>query len=96
MATFDEAVDLVSNKINKKMSDEELKEIYSLYKQATVGDVNIDRPGMLDFKGKAKWDAWNSKKGMTQDEAKEKYIAFANQMKEKHGLIESWFAFMFS
>ena len=35
MATFEEAVDLVSNKINKKMSDEELKEVYSLYKQAT-------------------------------------------------------------
>ena len=27
-----------------------LQEIYSLYKQATVGDVNTDRPGMLDFK----------------------------------------------
>ncbi len=36
--------------MNKTLSDEELKEIYALYKQATVGDVNIDRPGMLDFK----------------------------------------------
>lgn len=30
---------------------------------------------MLDFKGKAKWDAWEGKKGLSQDEAKEKYIA---------------------
>ena len=44
------------------------------------------RPGMLDFKGKAKWDAWEGKKGMEQTEAKEKYIAFAAQLKEKHGL----------
>lgn len=22
-----------------------------------------DRPGLLDLKGKAKWDAWNAKKG---------------------------------
>lgn len=22
-----------------------------------------ERPGMLDFKGKAKWDAWNALKG---------------------------------
>lgn len=29
---------------------------------------------MLDFKGKAKWDAWNQKKGMNQDSAKEQYI----------------------
>ena len=43
------------------------------------------RPGMLDFKGKAKWDAWEGKKGMDQTEAK-KYIAFAAQLKEKHGL----------
>ena len=24
----------------------------------------IARPGMLDFTGKAKWDAWNNKKGI--------------------------------
>lgn len=23
-----------------------------------------DKPGMLDFKGKAKWESWNGKKGM--------------------------------
>ena len=44
------------------------------------------RPGMLDFKGKAKWDAWEGKKGMGLTEAKEKYIAFAAQLKEKHGM----------
>merc|ERR1719516_510610 len=40
----------------------------------------------MDFKGKAKWDAWSSKKGMGQEEAKQKYIEYANTMKEKHGL----------
>ncbi len=53
MATFEEAVDTVNNKMNKTLSNDELKEIYALYKQATVGDVNIDRPGMLDFKGES-------------------------------------------
>ena len=46
----------------------------------------IVRQGMLDFKGKAKWDAWEGKKGMGLTEAKEKYIAFAAQLKEKHGM----------
>merc|ERR1712215_571663 len=83
---FQAAVDLVSNKINKTLSNEELKEVYALYKQSTVGDINTERPGMMDFKGKAKWDAWSSKKGMGQEEAKQKYIEYANTMKEKHGL----------
>jgi len=84
---FQAAVDAVSNKINKTLSNDELQEIYGLYKQATVGDINTSRPGMLDFKGKAKWDAWNGRKGMSQDEAKQKYIELAKQLEEKHGLI---------
>lgn len=30
---------------------------------------------MLDFKGKAKWDAWNGKKNTAPETAKEQYIA---------------------
>merc|ERR1711935_352540 len=86
IATFEEAVETISNKMNKTMSNDELKEIYALYKQATVGDVNVDRPGMLDFKGKAKWDAWSGKKGTSQDDAKTKYVEYANEMVTKHGL----------
>lgn len=84
---FEEAVDLVNNKMNKTLSNDELKEIYALYKQATVGDINVDRPGMMsmDFKGKAKWDAWKSKEGMSQDDAKAKYVEYANEMVGKHG-----------
>ena len=44
-------------------ADDEMLKLYGLYKQATVGDVNTDRPGMLDFAGKAKWDAWSGNKG---------------------------------
>ena len=85
--TFEEAVDLVNNKMNKTLSNDELKEIYALYKQATVGDINIDRPGMLsmDFKAKAKWDSWKAKEGMSQDDAKTKYMEYANEMVGKHG-----------
>ena len=47
---FQQAVDDVSNKINKTLSNDELKEVYALYKQATVGDINTERPGMFDMK----------------------------------------------
>ena len=47
---FQAAQDLVSNKINKTLSNEELLEVYALFKQGSIGDVNTSRPGMMDFK----------------------------------------------
>ena len=47
---FQEAAEMLRSKINKTLSDEELKEIYALFKQATCGDINIEKPGMLDLK----------------------------------------------
>lgn len=43
--------------------------------QGTVGDCNTERPGMFDFTGKAKWDAWSSAKGLSKEEAMTQYIA---------------------
>ena len=56
------------------LANEEKLEFYGLFKQANVGDVNTERPGMFDLKGKAKWDAWKAKEGMTSDDAKAAYI----------------------
>lgn len=50
---FQAAQDLVSNKINKTLSNEELLEVYALFKQGSIGDVNTSRPGMMDFKVKS-------------------------------------------
>ncbi|XP_065361077.1 acyl-CoA-binding protein homolog isoform X3 [Calliphora vicina] len=59
----------------KTPPDNVFLEFYGLYKQATAGDCNCDKPGVLDLKNKAKWEAWNSHKGMSQDAAKAAYIA---------------------
>lgn len=40
--------------------------IYALFKQATKGDVVGSRPGMIDFVGRAKYDAWAALKGTSQ------------------------------
>jgi len=40
----------------------------------------LERPSMFDFKGKAKWDAWNDRKGMAQDTARERYITKAEAL----------------
>ncbi|GBM74253.1 Putative acyl-CoA-binding protein [Araneus ventricosus] len=70
--------------MKSRPSDSELLELYALYKQATVGDCNIDQPGALDLKAKAKWEAWNGKKGMSQDAAKEAYVSCANALTTKY------------
>lgn len=57
-------------------------QLYSLYKQATVGDINTTRPGMLDLTGKAKWDAWNALKGKSSEDAKHDYIALVTKLKQ--------------
>ena len=57
------------------LSQEDMLEFYGLFKQANIGDVNTERPGMFDLKGKAKWDAWEAKKGMSSDDAKTAYVA---------------------
>jgi diazepam-binding inhibitor (GABA receptor modulating acyl-CoA-binding protein) len=54
--------------------------LYALYKQATAGDVTGKRPGMMDFKGRAKFDAWDAKKGMTKDKAMEAYVAEVDRL----------------
>ena len=57
------------------LGNDVLLELYALYKQATVGDVTGDRPGMLDLRGRAKYDAWAKRRGMARDAAMEAYIA---------------------
>ncbi len=49
--------------------------LYALYKQASAGDATGDRPGMLDVRGRAKYDAWAKHKGLGKDVAIELYIA---------------------
>lgn len=53
---------------------DQLLALYSLYKQATEGDVKGERPGMLDFKGRAKYDAWSSRQGTPANVAKQAYV----------------------
>ena len=60
--------------VAESLDDAKKLEIYALYKQGLIGDTNTERPGMLDFKGKAKWDAWNAKKGTTQEDAQKAYV----------------------
>lgn len=57
------------------LGNDTLLELYALYKQATAGDASGARPGMLEVKARAKYDAWAKRKGMTKDAAMAAYVA---------------------
>jgi acyl-CoA-binding protein len=66
-------------------SNDELLELYALYKQATSGDVQGSRPGMLDFKGRAKFDAWAGRKGTGRDAAMQAYVDLVGKLVARYG-----------
>ena len=66
----------------KKVDDELKLEMYALYKQATDGDCNTDKPGMLNFVEKAKWKAWHELVGMSKKDAMKKYIRRYEKLNE--------------
>lgn len=57
--------------------------LYALFKQATVGDNETSRPGLLDLKGKYKWDAWAELKGTSQEDAESQYIELVDELLSK-------------
>jgi diazepam-binding inhibitor (GABA receptor modulator, acyl-CoA-binding protein) len=61
------------------LGNDTMLELYALYKQATTGDVSGSRPGMLDLRGRAKYDAWAKHKGTSKDAAMEQYIALVGK-----------------
>jgi acyl-CoA-binding protein len=79
-ATFDQAV-ADSKKLPEKPDNMTLLKIYSLYKQATEGDVEGKRPGFGDMVGRAKYDAWAGLKGKSQDEAMQEYVDLVESLK---------------
>lgn len=80
---FEAAAEKVKS-LTERPSNEELLDLYGLFKQATVGDCNTERPGMFDLKGKAKWDNWNGLKDMSQEEARKKYVDKVNALVAKY------------
>jgi acyl-CoA-binding protein len=68
------------NTLSSAPSQNELLELYGLYKQAKVGDVDGKRPGMLDIKGRAKYDAWAARKGMSREAAMTAYVALVDRL----------------
>jgi diazepam-binding inhibitor (GABA receptor modulator, acyl-CoA-binding protein) len=79
-ATFEKAV-AESKQLPEKPDNMTLLKIYSLYKQATEGDVEGKRPGFTDMVGRAKYDAWAAVQGKSKDEAMQEYVDLIESLK---------------
>jgi len=77
---FEEAV-ADSKALSERPSNDTLLQLYSLYKQATEGDVNGDAPAPFDFVAKAKYEAWSGIKGKTREAAMKEYVQLINKLK---------------
>jgi diazepam-binding inhibitor (GABA receptor modulator, acyl-CoA-binding protein) len=74
--------------LSRPPTTDEMLELYALYKQATAGDANSKRPGrpgMLDFKGRAKYDAWTERKGTSTEAAMQAYVDLVTKLVKKYG-----------
>ncbi len=78
--TFDQAV-ADSKTLTERPDNSTMLKMYSLYKQATSGDVEGKRPGMMDMINRAKYDAWAELKGKSADEAMQEYIDIIADLK---------------
>jgi diazepam-binding inhibitor (GABA receptor modulating acyl-CoA-binding protein) len=72
-----------SKDLPSRPSNEDLLQMYGLFKQATDGDVSGDRPGGFDFKAIAKYNAWEEKKGITKEQAMQEYVNLVARLKKE-------------
>ncbi len=77
---FDAAV-AASKTLDERPNNQTLLRIYSLFKQATEGDVSGKRPGFTDLVGRAKYDAWASLQGTSTDAAMQAYVDLIGKLK---------------
>lgn len=82
-STLEEAIAL-TQKFTSKPSNEELLKLYGLYKQATEGDNETERPGGFDFKAAAKYNSWLALKGKSKTEATDQYLELVEDLSKKY------------
>lgn len=71
-----------SKSLPEKPDNETLLQLYSLYKQGSIGDVNTEPPSNpFDFVAKAKYEAWSALKGKSTTDAMTEYVMLVNKLK---------------
>jgi len=73
---IDEKFNKYISKVKKLeyVSNDDKLFLYANYKQALLGDNNLDKPSIFNRVEMEKWKAWDGNRGVTKNEAKERYI----------------------
>lgn len=82
---FNQSAELVKT-LKKTPTNEEKLKLYGLYKQVTVGDINIEKPWGIQLEASSKWEAWNNVKSLDKETASLKYIGLVTELVEKYGI----------
>lgn len=69
-----EKASVAAKTLPSRPDNDTMLQLYALFKQGSSGDVSGNKPGFFDFVGVAKFEAWEKLKGLSQDEARQKYI----------------------
>ncbi|KAI7865768.1 acyl CoA binding protein-domain-containing protein [Spinellus fusiger] len=77
---FESAYIYMSTHEGIKVSNDNKLKLYALFKQVIVGDCTTPKPGLFEFVNRAKWDAWQSAKGIPGEDAKTQYIALVESL----------------
>jgi len=80
LTTQFEAAVAASKTLTERPDNSTLLKIYGLYKQATAGDNQDKKPGFSDMVGRAKWEAWDSCKGISTEAAMQQYVALIDSL----------------
>jgi diazepam-binding inhibitor (GABA receptor modulator, acyl-CoA-binding protein) len=78
---FDDAV-AESKRLTQRPDNSTLLKLYALYKQGTSGDAQGAHPGIGDFIGRAKFDAWSGIAGTSNEEAMRQYVDLIDTLKD--------------
>jgi len=81
--SFSDAVEKVKN-LTRTPSNEELLQLYALYKQATIGDNVTSQPWAIQVKERAKWEAWKTHRGMDKTEAEKRYVELVKDLLSRY------------
>lgn len=78
-ARFQKAGQDVKN-LSKAPDNVAMLKLYGLFKQGSQGDCTGTRPGLMDFVGRAKYDAWKALEGATREDAMQQYVDFVDEL----------------
>ncbi len=75
-----EQASTAAKSLPERPGNDTMLQLYALFKQGSSGDVSGNKPGMFDFVGVAKYEAWKRIKGLSQDDAMNQYIDLVSKL----------------